>query len=166
MSQYSITKKENYRRGTIEEFAVIKDAELIFRNFAGEEGRYNKAGERSFGVIIDDEQFAAILEEKGWNIRQLRPRDEYDDTPRYSLSVAVSYRLVSGVSPLKVTQLTRNGPLEIGENEIAQFDYADISRCDLVLRPYEWEEGKMKAYLSEMVVRIEDSILDHLHFDD
>ncbi len=34
---------------------MVEDARLIFRNFAGKEGQYNREGDRNFAVILPDD---------------------------------------------------------------------------------------------------------------
>ena len=65
---------------------VVENAQIAFRNFAGKESKYNRAGNRNFCVIFDKET-GEDLKEQGWNVRILAPRDEYDE-PAYCLQVA------------------------------------------------------------------------------
>ena len=60
---------------------IIEGGRIIFRNFAGEESKFNRAGNRNFCAIISNDMVDQ-LKEDGWNIKQLPPREE-DDYPTY-----------------------------------------------------------------------------------
>ena len=143
---------------------MIEDARLIFKNFSGEESKFNRAGNKNFCVILDHDMAEDLVAE-GWNIKYLRPREDGEEPTPY-LQVTVAY----GNIPPKVIMIAGRNKTPLDNVSIGTLDYAEIANVDLVIRPYNWEvNGKqgIKAYLKTMYVEIEqDAFASKYDFDD
>ena len=136
---------------------VIENAHIIFRNFSGEESKFNREGNRNFCVVIDDPEQAQLLAEDGWNVKILRPREEGDE-PTHYIQVTVSYANV----PPHVMLITSNNKTILDDESIGTLAFAEFKNVDLIIRAYQWSinnKSGVKAYLKSMYVTINEDPL-------
>jgi hypothetical protein len=136
---------------------MVEDARIIFRNFSGKEGQYNREGDRNFAVVLSPDVVDRMVED-GWNVRFLESREEGEpDTPYVSVAVNFSNR------PPRVVLLTSTTRTQLDEGSVEVLDWADIKTADLIARGYDWSvNGKSgtKAYLQSLFVTIEEDALE------
>lgn len=141
---------------------VIENARIGFRNFSGQAGKFNPAGRRNFCVFLEQE-LGKVLEEDGWNVRWLQPKDEGEDLVPY-LQVAVSYDNI----PPKIVLVTGRGKTLLEESTVNILDWAEIANVDLIIRPYNWDvSGKsgVKAYVKSMYVTLIEDEFESKYYD-
>lgn len=133
---------------------MIENAKIIFRNFSGKETQFNRAGDRNFCLVIEDYDTAMRLKADGWNVKQLKPRDE-DDEPTHYIQVTVRYTNI----PPSIYMIANGRKTLLDEETVESLDYADIANVDVIVNPSRWEvNGKsgIKAYAKTMYVTIEE----------
>lgn len=143
---------------------LMEGVRIIFRNFTGREGQYNREGDRNFAVLLDD-KIAGDLHNDGWNVKWLKPRedDEEQESQAY-LQVSVNFK----GRPPRIVMITSRGRTNLSEDEVEVLDWADIENVDLIVRPYEWTvngRGGIKAYLQSMFVTIREDALELKYAD-
>lgn len=139
---------------------LMEGVRIIFRNFAGKEGQYNREGDRNFAVLIDDDTANAMAED-GWNVKWLKPReeDEAEETPQAYLPVSVNFK----GRPPRVVLVTSRGRTNLDEEAVDILDWVDITNVDMIVRPYDWSvNGKtgIKAYLQSIYITIQEDALE------
>lgn len=144
---------------------LMEGVKIIFRNFSGKEGQYNREGDRNFAVLLDD-GVAEAMAADGWNVKWLKPRED-DEDEKEQAYLSVSLNFAKGRPP-RVVMITSRGRTTLGESEVELLDWADITNVDLIIRPYEWTvSGKsgIKAYLQSIYVTIEEDPLERKYAD-
>lgn len=148
------------------ESVLMEGVQIIFRNFRGEEGKFNQKGSRNFGVLLTDDVAHAMAADE-WNVKWLNPRDdnvEEDAMPQAWLPVEVSYRY----RPPRVVLITSRGRTNLDESSVEMLDWANILNVDLIVNPSRWtvnEKTGIKAYLQSMYVTIEEDALERKYAD-
>ena len=128
----------------------IDDARIIYRNFSGVGGKFNREGDRNFAVVIPDQEAADTLVKEGWNVKIKPPRED-GDSPFMYLPVKVKFN-ERGPACYLVTGSRMN---KLDEDSVSCLDDVDILSVDLDVRPYDWvvngKEGRT-AYLQSIKV--------------
>lgn len=140
----------------------LTSRQIRFRNMEGRKEKFNDKGQRSFHIVLDPE-FAKVLEADGWNIRWREPREEGDE-PTPTIQVFARYDFM----PPKIWIVTKNKKTLLDENTLKAFDWAEIEKLSITIRPYQYEfNGRygIKAYVKTMYVTIVEDELDEEYYD-
>ena len=142
---------------------TIEDAKLVYRNFAGKEGPYNREGDRNFCVLLTPE-LATEMAQDGWNIKTRKAREEGDEPTPY-IQVSIGYK----VRPPKIVMITSRSRTELGESELEILDWVDIEMADLIIVPYNWNMGGatgISAYLRSLYITVYEDDLERKYAED
>ena len=157
--QFSVARKNEGRDdGTL----IMEDARIVFRNFSGAEGMYNREGDRNFCVLLDEDTAQDMIED-GWNVKRLKPREDMEQGTAY-IQVSVGFK----GRPPRMVMITSKGRVELDEESVVLLDWADIDKVDLIIRPYHWNvNGRtgVKAYLKSIFVVIHEDYLELKYSD-
>lgn len=141
---------------------TIENAHVVFRNFSGKAGKFNAAGNRNFGVLLET-PVAEELVKDGWNVKWLKPRDPADSDQAF-LPVAIRF----DVRPPRVEMITSRNKTKITEETVNILDFAEIIFVDLIIQPYHYDvNGKtgIKAYVKSMYITIAEEEFEGRYVD-
>lgn len=146
----------------VEDNIRIEGARIGFRNFSGEEGRFNPKGRRNFCIFLE-EDIAKDMEKEGWNVKWLQPREEGDELQAY-----LQVKVVFGKIPPKIVLVTMRGKTRLDEDTVNILDWAEIQNVDLVIRPYNWEVNGntgVSAYIKTMYVTLREDEFESKYYN-
>ena len=138
--------------------ATLDDVVIRFRNFSGNPGQYNAAGQRNFCALLDEDTAAAMAND-GWNIKYLKPREE-GDLPQAYIKVKVNF---NGPRPPKIYMVNSRGRLQLTEDMVSILDWADFAKVDLIISPYKYDVNGnqgVTAYLQTIFATIREDELE------
>ena len=121
-------------------YLQIDNARIKHRNFEGRATKYSREGERSFSLIIPDEETKELLVNDlnrygvGWTVK-IKPPYEEGGEPQMHLPVKVKFNN-RGPHVYLITNGRRN---KLDEESIGCLDSCDISHIDMDIRPYDDE---------------------------
>lgn len=135
----------------------FENCRIVCRNFAGVQTDFNKAGDRNFGVLIDDEMVPR-LQEEGWKIKFFKARPD-DPTQHQQAWLKVNVKF--GKVPPIANLISSRGRTRLDANTIGQLDFCRIKNVDLVVRPYCYPASNIapagiSAYLKAIYVTIDE----------
>jgi hypothetical protein len=136
---------------TIIENLILKNAKLIFRDFAGEFEILP-----SFSILLDKEM-ADSLVKQGWTIRWIASRELYGEKKPF-IRVAIDF---NGPMPSTIVKVTDDGHILMTKEEIGMLDTVEFDNVNLVVYPCHWhtDTGKtgVRAYLDSLEVTIKEN---------
>jgi hypothetical protein len=94
---------------------LMEGVKIIFRNFSGKEGQYNREGDRNFAVLLDD-KVAEAMTADGWNVKWLKPRED-DEEEKEQAYLSVSLNFSKGRPP-RVVMVTSRGRTHLGKRKL------------------------------------------------
>lgn len=139
---------------------LMEGVRIIFKNFSGKEGQYNREGDRNFSVLLDP-KVANQMAEDGWNVKWLKQREDEEEDADLQAYLPVSVNFKG--RPPRIVLVTSRGRTHLDEISVEMLDWADIINVDLIVRPYEWtvnDKSGIKAYLQSLYVTIEEDPLE------
>ena len=142
--------------------ATLENVKINFKNFEGKAGQFNAEGNRNFAVFLDTD-IANQMQEDGWNIKWLDPRDP-EDAPQAYIRVKVNFR---GRPPRAFVVTSRN-KTQLDEHTIMALDFADIASSDVIISAYHYDvNGKtgVTAYLQAIYCTIREDYLSLKYAD-
>lgn len=133
------------------EIVQMNNVKICYRNFSGTGDKFNRAGDRNFAIIIEDEVAANALIEAGWKVKIKAPREE-GDAPFMVLPVKIKFNNRGPAVYLK----SGGAMNRLDETTINILDEIEIANVDLDIRPYDWTmpngESGRTAYLQAICV--------------
>ena len=139
---------------------VLEGVQIGFKNFRGEEGQYNRKGDRNF-VIFLDHDLAKSLSDQGWNVKFPKVLDEPDeeDTRNPYLQVSIGEK---GMPPkIVMVDEENNNEVLLNFETMDILDDTVIRYADAIIRPYHWAVNGntgIKAYLKTLYANIEPDV--------
>jgi hypothetical protein len=137
---------------------TIFETRFLWPNFSGAPEKFNQTPKPNASIEIDP-RFVPALEKMGFRIRNLPPKDEFeDDRGLYVLGVKASY---GGYADPKVILLVADPekpPTEwahrkLKAEDIGELDRLTVSYVDVTFRPYHYRTF-VTAYIESMYVVI------------
>ena len=141
----------------------IEGTRLVFRNFSGEKGKFNKDGRREFGVVLPRE-LALQMKDDGWNVKQFRAREDDVEEPEFYILVKIGEK----GNPPKLVMINSRGRVDIPVGEADILDWVTVAEADLIINPFHWDvDGNtgISAYLRSLYITVDEDELERKYAD-
>ena len=142
---------------------TVRNARIIYRNFAGRQTDTNPAGKRNFTLIIDDPDLEAELIRNNYYVKPGKVKDDGTQfNPTLKVSIGFDDRFKHTYKMITSTSTTT-----LDEDTIGILDAADIEKIDMVIRPYDYSKKfktsngtGISAYVETLFVTIHEDELE------
>lgn len=139
--------------------ALLEDVKLVFRNFSGKGGEFNREGDRNFHMVLPLD-VAHQMKKDGWNVKIKDPREEGDD-PFCHIAVKVRY---GGLRDPQIYMVTSRGKTLLDERSVSLLDFPQIEKADVFIHASHFKNAMgdefITAYAQKMYVTIVEDELD------
>lgn len=129
----------------------ISNAKILWKNFTGKLGFYNKEGGRDFCLLLSDDASVNFFKQNGYSVAVKSSGVEVGEFIRY-LKVKMKFNNGKPIIILK----SNNKIIRVDENLVSVLDSIKIKSVDMSIKPYHWElpngEHGQIAYLNSMTV--------------
>lgn len=137
---------------------TIEGTRLVFRNFAGEKGKFNKNGTREFGAVLPRD-VAIQMKADGWNVKQFKPHEDDIEEPDFYILIKIG----ENGRPPKLVLINSRGRVDIPVVEADILDWVTVAKADLIINPYNWNvdgESGISAYLRSLYITVDEDELE------
>jgi hypothetical protein len=146
---------------------TLENVQILWPNFSGREGPYNREGDRSFNILLTPEQ-ADMLASDGWNVKVTKARElDEGEVTGGEPYLPVSLHYGKGRPP-RVVLITERGRTELGEDMVEILDGVEWVNADVMIRPHDWvvtNKSGRKAYLKALYATINEDYLERKYAD-
>ncbi len=138
---------------------TLEGAEILYHNFEGRVGDFNKEGKKSFSILLPP-GFAEQLRRDGWHVNETKAEDEEaGDVGRPFINIKVNFKN----RPPRVILVTSTGMQALTEHSVGMLDDADIANVDLTCVGFAYDVGGstgISCYLQKAYFTINEDVLD------
>lgn len=141
------------------------EAEVIFENFSGREGKYGT--ERRFSIILEPEA-ARALEAEQWPVKWPKPGEEDEENENDGRNPTIPIALRFDILPPHIEMWTPSNGIYtvLDEHSVGVLDSMDILHADVKVRARWWDDKgtwRIKCYLKKAYIAIDEDELDLKH---